>query len=614
MLGCLLVALPLARLASAESTATSEANATAYPVDHFEIVYAAEHSLLPSVATLQDAEVSLSRSEQAFIEPVPGLDIERLTLGQLAASELPLGPSAIGQVSRSLVALLNDRGLVGVYVAPAADDVDLETGADLRGDDRNSLRLVVWVGRAQKLRTTAAGYGIETEQGADRAQDQRILRNSPIQPYSGSGERSDLLEIEELQDYVHRLNRHPRRNTRLALSSGNEPATVNLEYQVYHERPWSLYTEASNHGTESTGMRRHRAGFMHHQLTGRDDTLHLEWLGGRPGQVQAMVGSYEAPVFGSERLRWRVSGIWSEFTADQLGFAGLNFEGQQSEVGGQLVANIFQHGRFFVDAFAGIAWQNIDVQQPGLSGQDENFSTPEAGLRLERFAPTSALSGEVKLRRHYSRADQINLEDKFTRDDVAEDPATAAWRLSYSTYIEPWLARALGRSDSNTGRAHELRFLGHGLWSFNERLIPQLQQIAGGATTVRGYSQAALAGDNVRVGTAEYRIHLPRLFSPRSPSRLPVAGEFAFVPKPNGANPDWDLVLLGFYDTAHVSQVDRIGLSGETSDTLTSLGVGLELAIKRLIRVQASCGWARDIGGSRVESSDRCRVNGMALY
>ena len=304
----------------------------------------------------------------------------------------------------------------------------------------------------------------------------------------------------------------------------------------------------------------------------------------------------------------------------QLGFDDLDFEGQQSEYGGQLIATFFQRGRFFADAFAGFAWQNIDVDnQVTLVSSDYDFLSPELGLRLERFAPTSAFSGEVRLRRHYSRADSGDLED-FARSNPDEDPATATWRLSYSTYIEPWIARVLNRVDAPTGRAHELRFLTQGLWSFNERLIPQLQQVAGGPTTVRGYRQAALAGDNVRLGTAEYRIHLPRLFSPRAPVQLPVAGEFAFVPKSPGGNPDWDLILIGFYDIAHVSQNDRE--SDEISETLSSVGVGVELAIKRLVRVQFSCGWGRDpddfVGGvrtkSRIESKDRCRVSGTALF
>ena len=77
-----------------------------------------------------------------------------------------------------------------------------------------------------------------------------------------------------------------------------------------------------------------------------------------------------------------------------------------------------------------------------------------------------------------------------------------------------------------------------GQYAFGARLVPQYQQIAGGLYTVRGYEQAEVAGDNLVLGSAEYRFHLPRFLSPdTTPPELPLMGEFRARPPTCGDVP-----------------------------------------------------------------------------
>ena len=56
------------------------------------------------------------------------------------------------------------------------------------------------------------------------------------------------------------------------------PASSNLDYLVEEARPWTVSSDFSNTGTESTGKDRQHFGFADYQLTGRDDVLLLDYV------------------------------------------------------------------------------------------------------------------------------------------------------------------------------------------------------------------------------------------------------------------------------------------------------------------------------------------------
>ena len=80
-------------------------------------------------------------------------------------------------------------------------------------------------------------------------------------------------------------------------------------------------------------------------------------------------------------------------------------------------------------------------------------------------------------------------------------------RLARRGWGDPALAVAL---DARARAALSTR----GQIRFDDRLVPQFQQVAGGMFTVRGYEQSIVAGDSVVIGSAEYRFHLPRMLDP----------------------------------------------------------------------------------------------------
>src|SRR5262249_20629261 len=157
------------------------------------------------------------------------------------------------------------------------------------------------------------------------------------------------------------LNRLPGRMVDVVVTPTLTPGVVNLDYLVQEDRPWTIATDFSNTGTESTGKERQHFGFANYQLTGRDDVLLLDYLtSGFNDSSNAVNGSYEARMPFVPGLRWRLGGNWSSYNADQFG-ANNAFSGTQWEVNGTLVDNLIAEPGFFLDAFGGGRYMNVRV-------------------------------------------------------------------------------------------------------------------------------------------------------------------------------------------------------------------------------------------------------------
>jgi hemolysin activation/secretion protein len=188
----------------------------------------------------------------------------------------------------------------------------------------------------------------------------RIREFSPLQP-GEEGVPGDVLQRDALDDYLYRLNRHPARRVDAAISAGETPGEVVLDYIVTENKPWTAYFQLSNTGTDETEDWRQRFGFVHYQLMNRDDVFSIDYITAGFEDTHAVLASYEAPFGRSPTLRWRAYGSWSEFTASDVGFEGEDFRGDSWSAGGELILNIWQRGPAFVDLFGGARWQHIKV-------------------------------------------------------------------------------------------------------------------------------------------------------------------------------------------------------------------------------------------------------------
>jgi len=526
-----------------------------------------------------------------------------------------LDASAVAEISRAVVRAMGDLGIGAVRVAPDPAVIGAG-GEDLRLARSGPLPFVISTARVSGIRTVAAGDRFEA--GAiDHPAHERFLRGSPVEPSDGDaggpGER-DLLLTDELDSFLARINRHPGRFARAVVGPDGAGRGLALDLVISEAKPWIAYAQLSNTGTEATGELRYRAGFVHNQLTGNDDSLAFSYVAsglGSDPDFRAVQGSYEARVGSSDRLRWRVSGSWREFSAAELGRDEDAFLGETGTGSVTLIATLAQFGEVFLDLEAGLRIEDFETRNvPAAVSGSEEMVIASAGIVLERVRFTDELFASVAVegtRGSWTASDELGLTE-LGRVDPSEDWVAIVWDASYSFYIEPAFDRAAWEDPStpeSSTLAHEVALSMRGQWSLDHRLVPQQQGVLGGLYSVRGYPQSVAAGDSSVAFSAEYRFHVPRSFGVRpDPMATPLFGRpFRVAPAQVYGAPDWDLVLKGFVDGGRVWQSDR--RSFENDETLLSVGAGVELSLRNNIRARVDYAVAttRVATGGRVEQS-----------
>lgn len=604
-----------------------EADGNAYPLSQLIIEYAEEHPAHPELySVMNEVVVALAESEKGFIAAPAGSEAIPVRL-----SDIPLLPkatlygSAIQSISRGVVAHYAKRGYIGINVAPHPEDIDMQA-ADQRPKGITALRVLVRIGRVTEVRTVAAGDRVSTEERINNPIHERLVSNSPVQP--GADQGKDLLRKDQLDRYINWLNRHPGRRVDLAVSPGRDPGGVALDYMVTENKPWLVYAQVSNTGTKQTDEWRERLGFVHNQLTNSDDVLSIDYITASFDSAHAVIASYERPLIESKRIRWRVLGSYSEYEASDVGFASQEFTGQEWYAGGDIIANVYQSDQLFIDVVAGIKWQNDKVEDhaAGTFGK-EDFFLPHIGVQAERYTETSSFFAALDF--------EINLDDVADTNAVPTAgsppgtnlesnglgrifPDTDFSRVKFDTmfsfYLEP-LIYGEGWNDPASGNAtlaHEMAFLVRGQFS-PDRTPAQFERTIGGLYTVRGYPESVTAADTVVIATAEYRLHLPRLFALEPDPRELFGNPFRFAPQTAYGRPDWDLILRAFVDYGKTWNTDKATF--ESDFDMLATGLGAELLIKRNFNIRVDWGYVLEEMEARVkEGTNRFHIVATLLY
>jgi len=590
---------------------TSESNESGethrYEVRTFQFEYLRDHPDQPSTDALWDVRVRLRKTDQGFDAPsTDGETGDVRTLRELVrkpgtSEVITLTRDALNRINKAIVRHFNDRGFIGVYARPHPEDIN-NLGKDLRPDDQSDLRILLHTSEIAEVRTQSRGERFEGQNQTNRSEHEWIRTNSPLD--AGTEQTpGDLLNKPVMDRYVYQLSRHSGRRVDVAVGDAGQ-GRAQLDYVVAENKPWSAFVQASDTGTENTDEVQERAGFIHHQLTGHDDTLRLDYTTADFGDdMNTIQLSYERPFEQGGRTRFRISGLFNEFTASDVGVLGGTFEGDTWGADLGLQHNVFQDRRWFLDVTGGIKWRQIssDNSLTGVSTEDD-FIKPNLGLRLERFSRIANTTGSLTV--SHNLADLANTTEEdiepLGRARTEARYTVVSGRASHSFFLEPLIYGSSWTDPSTpdtSTRAHELRLTARGQYAFDTRLIPQESFIAGGMFTVRGYPESAASGDSGLIGSLEYRLHLPRLLPVDAEPPRFFGSPFRFSPENVFGTPDWDLVLSGFLDAGRTVQHDQAA-GAEFNETLFSYGVGMELLMLRNVRVQSYYG----VVGSSLDS------------
>jgi hypothetical protein len=594
-----------------------------YSISWFDVRYAGEDPPpedLPNLSRLLAAPFSLSSDPTGWTAPDPSISrpAEAVVLpttppGEVAAYHA----SALGEIAEQIVQRFRKRGVLGVYVSPHEADIDLETERDLRREGDTVLRIRIEVGRVRHLRSIGLGDRLPPDWRIDNPVHRRIRENSPIQPQETAREdTTSLVDMRLLEDYLQELNRHPGRHVEAALAPA-EKEGVSLDYRITEARPWYVYAQTTNTGTEQTNPWQTRLGAVQQQLTNHDDILSVDYLNAGFDDVNAVNVSYEAPWFSSRRprwlsddddnrwlswlprddlpwigldgLRWGVFGSWSESNSTGIDYTD-DIQNREWDVGAQLVYPVWQRRNFFLDGFFRFTGRSVEINDDSTKGDVSAIyiMLPELGLRTERYDEVSTfrLQGSVEGTANHLRKDA----ELLGRLEPDRRWVLAKWDFEASHYLEPLLnpsAWADPSTPASSTLAHEVAISSNGQWSFGSRLIPQASQVIGGLFSVRGYDNSLVTGDSVAVGTFEYRFHLARSLPVSArPLHLPFLGDFRAVPQQAYGRADWDLILRAFTDIGQTWRYNAPKNSPESNDLLWSAGVGVELQLGGHIRAR----------------------------
>jgi hypothetical protein len=614
--GCVALLIALAfcgwtRVAHAQ-TVSVPPDAPRLSVRHFVIRYLHPNPDLPDLDDLYHATIRLHRVQGGFTAAPPdgaGFPYE-FDDTDLRARSFSL--NAIKLAENSLRQYINDRGLAAVLVY-AADPRTAGTEhptplnyAAIAGNKQSlDITFIVVVGTVQKIRAVTNG----SHSGAIRfgpppsPAEQRIVDNSPVQP-------GHPLDKQALQDYLLFLNRQPGRRVETAVGSAQSDSetALELDYLINQPRPWSVYVQGSNTGTRDTSAWHERFGFIDRELTENDDVFSLDYDTASFGGTYTLTSSYDFPVLDFKGVRGNVYGSVGRFTATDVGQSGDNINGVDEEIGGEAAVNVFQYHSLFIDGVAGLKLDNDSVSNHPMGGTSSegvgSFLMPYFGVRLSSQSDTAATSAGVTYEFNTIIPDSPNAANLAAMGRLSANSRFQILQAyaSQSFYIEPLLADWATRDTRNYPTpANELAFSGRGQFTMGDKvLVPEMEQVAGGLYSVRGYPESVVAGDSVVIGSAEYRLHVPRLLAIGSPNTFlgrgvpppPLMGDtFHYQPSAADVPADWDLILKAFIDGAYVHDNNRTA-GGSVDNALIGVGPGIELQIRDNINIQADYGIA----------------------
>ena len=538
----------------------------------------ANNPRMPSEASLMSTPVTLYKTDKSFSgSPDSKGTPVTLTLAELSVSNGTLTDSARVVIQNAVVSAVNTSGIGGVacLVEPAA-----------KSDDKNVIKVVAT--QISGVRTIASGVRAgDTGQAVNSDKHATIKNESPIN-------EGDIMQKEVLEDYLYSLSRFPGRTVSAAVSNEPSSAQVVLDYYVQEKKVFDVYASVSNTGTTETSKYLERVGILATQLTNNDDILAIDYQNSNFSGTQNVNGYYDARIGTLKDFRWRVTGQWGQYYSSDLGLADEDFNGNNWGVQGEVIYTFLQKGNSFFDIDVGVkGWNATTNNELYQASGSADFVTVSAMLDAIATGDTWAIQGSYGGMYTTTGAAQDEL-DLLGRTNTSDTYFTMNGSVYGSIYLDPLLDSSWKSSKSiYKPLVHEIFGSLRGQYAFDYRLTPLSQYTMGGLYTVRGFAQSITAGDNALVGTVEYRMHIPRMFSPAVPTgTFPSAAKpFKWAPDSGtGAGPDWDLVLDVFFDAGTVSSNQAYDF--EVNTPMYSAGVGLDLTILQNVSVGVDWGWA----------------------
>lgn len=383
--------------------------------------------------------------------------------------------------------------------------------------------------------------------------------------------------IRDISASLKVANTNPAKQTTLSLQGTDQPDVIDALVRVAEDKPWRIGLNADNTGNRETGRTRLGLLYQHANLWGLDHVGSLQYTTSaeHPSKVSVFGAGYHVPLY---RLGDSLDFFASHSNVDSgqvtAGVLNLQVSGKGSVYGARYNHTLAQRGDYSSSLSFGVDLRayrnNVDLEGFQL-GSDVTVHPLSVAYAGQLTLPSGLLGVQLTGVQNVAGGSRGRQED-FDRQRIG---ATANYRLlRYGAgftqrFAQDWQLR--------------LAFNGQ---ATRDALVPGEQFGAGGAGSVRGFTEREVAGDQGQFASGEVQ----------TPNWCANLTAFALQCR-----------ALAFVDAASVSR--NKALPGEEQrTTIASAGVGLRFAVDRNASLQVDYGRVIDGGGTRSAGDGRLHV------
>ncbi|MBS0604930.1 MAG: ShlB/FhaC/HecB family hemolysin secretion/activation protein [Verrucomicrobia bacterium] len=585
-------------VADQDSQSDQQQSELTYPVSQIYFEFHQSHPKQPPIEELEKIEIPfyeegdvLYGAEMQDRRP-PASELKEMTIQCLNGSgqTMQLTQSALEQILHEVYNFFLARNIDWTVVYIPNYEIATD-GRDLRKNKDTALTIVISTPIVKDTSVKFVDPNNSSKEIDNSTLSQKICNKLPLSlPDPSTGYPGDFINSNLLNNYLHSLNRHPERRVDLEIGPTGQLGEVALDFVVTQKRPWHFYFNANNNVPKPIDRWQESVGFIHTQLTGNDDILKLNASSDSCDKFYSIDASYEAPFRGSIGTRWQLSGSYSRFLSAEFALPQNLFVGTQAIFNGEIITNIAQWDKLFLDFVADLQYRHIHNQgHIFFSSATKNFILPQIGLKAVQLKRETKLIASLSLQSTMSSLfwDVRKNLDNLGRTDLSPNWAIVQAGLYGSFYLEPLFQK----SERVKHLANEIVVVGQLQNAFNQRLIPELEGILGGLYTIRGYPQSTVSGDNLYMGSFEYRFHLPQVLGPNPNACTKIFGKsLRWAPAQPKGETDWDFVIRAFYDVGQTTVNQR--RSFERNYLIMGSGLGAELVVWQNIFIRGDWGHA----------------------
>jgi hemolysin activation/secretion protein len=371
-------------------------------------------------------------------------------------------------------------------------------------------------------------------------------------------ESGKVIQLQQLQKEVGRINRNPDFKLVPDMQPGKTPESVDLTLKVTDQLPLHGSLELNNRSSHDTTALRLNAALRYDNLWQREHSISAQYQISpqEPSEVQVASGSYTLPAPWDSDDKIVVYGVSSN--TETASAAGFNNLGKGSIIGTRVILPLRPAGEYNHTAVLGFDYKDFE-ETVGLAGSTGvkspisyfPFSVAYSAFLKDGSGVTSFSVG-INMSFRGAVADPRQFEDKRFK--------------SRGNYI--FMTAGVERNQQLPGGFSLLAKLDGQL--ADQPLIANEQFQAGGVESVRGYHESEASGDNAIHG----------VFELATPDLLKSVG-----------NGQFSLTPYIFYDAAALwvkeplpGQVDQVDIQGS--------GLGLRGTLPWGIDFQTDLGFA----------------------